>query len=376
MTPRAAAASRRGWTAPVVYLGSMACFTAVALDEYFDLRKWKRVSHTVREPHSGELLSFSLRARRRPPPIGCMDWPAGRALLEWVAADGLHRPFPGTTNTVLEIGSGVGTTAIGLALLSHRTRDQNDAPSAVQVIASDVCGESLSNLCDNAKASGILPVQSKDLVSTSLASDPLLVTEWDAASGASALPANITTRLTHIIGADVVYAGGADGVLFERNLCASQTVGSPEGVGRDAQSDRAGLARTLHELLSIAPNAEVRLMLVNRFAGGAVATLAAVANVPVKSTIVDPSLSTFEEACRKHGLRVEISPVPSDVVRSLNSALPISDRLLWFLSDTWSALVCYRIYREELTSEDSGLKRGVFDDSLSLSLDNIRPHGP
>jgi len=151
----------------------MAAFAAVALDEYLDLRKWKRVAHMVRDPSSTTLLHFTLAARTRPPPIGCMDWPAGRALLEWAATDGLHRAASAST-TVLEIGSGVGTTAVGLALLAEHAAQEagasheSGAPAPrVTVIATDVCHESLSNLRRNAAANGLSLGECSEIVSAS-----------------------------------------------------------------------------------------------------------------------------------------------------------------------------------------------------------------
>jgi len=55
--------------------------------------------------------------------------------------------------------------------------------------------------------------------------------------GAESLPAGVASRLTHIIGADVVYAGGADGVLMQESTAG----GSP----------RVGLATTLDRLCNI-----------------------------------------------------------------------------------------------------------------------------
>eukprot|EP00962_Isochrysis_galbana_P023453 scaffold7098_cov124-Isochrysis_galbana.AAC.1 len=340
-----AMAAKRGWTAPIVYLGSMSAFAALVADEYLDLRRWKAVAHSIREPASGDVISFSLRARTRPPPIGCMDWPAGRALLEWSAAEGLHRPH--SASTVLEIGSGVGTAAVGLVLLANHAVGASARPEAqLSVVATDVCDESLFNLAANARANGLLPGGVEVLDAPPAAPSPparLVTAKWDAASGAGSLPHGLPSRLTHVIGADVVYAGGVDGVLMQR---ARHEDCRQSGGGDDGSRGRAGLAATLDELLLLAPEAQVRLVLVNRFAGGAVATLAAVAGVPVQSTTVDPSLTAFEHACRVRGLHVEASPVPPDVIKSVQATQCLLTRLTWLLADTWGALVCYRICRE------------------------------
>jgi SAM-dependent methyltransferase len=334
-------AAARGWTAPVVYLGSISAFAALAADEYLDLRRWKRVAHSIREPVSGDVVSFSLRARTRPPPIGSMDWPAGRALLDWSAAEGLHCPH--SAATVLEIGSGVGTTAIGLVLLAdHAIRISARPEAQLRVVATDVCEASLSNLAANARANG-LPAEGVESFEGPPAAPPpparLITARWDAACGAGSLPHGLKSQLTHVIGADVVYAGGADGVLI-------QQARHRQGCEGGSDSPRAGLAATLDELLRLAPQAQVRLVLVNRFAGGAVATLAAVASVPVQSTTVNPSLTAFEDACRARGLRVEASPVPLDVIKSVQATQSLLTRVAWLLADTWGGLVCYRICRE------------------------------
>ena len=73
---------RTGWHVHA-YVGGMAALTAYALDEWLDLRKWRRVNHAV-PLHDSERLVVGLRARTRPPPIGAMDWPGGRTLLQWV----------------------------------------------------------------------------------------------------------------------------------------------------------------------------------------------------------------------------------------------------------------------------------------------------
>jgi SAM-dependent methyltransferase len=352
-------AAKRGWTAPIVYVGSISAFAALAADKYLDLRRWKRVAHAIREPASGDSILFSLRARTRPPPIGCMDWAAGRVLLEWLAAEGLH--CPASASTVLEIGSGVGTTAIGLALLANHAAKTSARPEAqLSVVATDVCAESLSNLFANARANGLSPTRADVFDAPPAAPLPsarLITARWDAASGAAPLPPGLAPRLTHIIGADVVYAGGADGVLMQQAQhehprqsgkngdCAPRGRQSGEGGGGSPRGE-AGLAATLDELLRLAPQAQVLLVLVNRFAGGAVATLAAVASVPVQSTTVDPSLTAFHHACSARGLRVEASPVPPEVVRSVQATQSILTRVAWLLADTWGGLLCYRISRE------------------------------
>ena len=132
--------------AVLAYCGSLAATAIWILDEHLDLRRWKKVSYRLADPRPGAPpIQMQLAARTRPPPIGCAEWPAGRVALECAVEDGVLQHG----NTVLEIGSGIGVAAIGLALLGTAVA------SDIRVVASDVCQESLDNLCANARASGV-----------------------------------------------------------------------------------------------------------------------------------------------------------------------------------------------------------------------------
>ena len=65
----------------------------------------RTVHHQVVSPTLTEPINVTLNALTRPPPIGCLEWPAGRVLLQW-CLDCL----PLRNATILEIGSGIGTT--------------------------------------------------------------------------------------------------------------------------------------------------------------------------------------------------------------------------------------------------------------------------
>jgi len=185
--------------------GALALYT---VDEQFDLRRWRVARHHVVAPSLAAPLSLSLRARTRPPPIGAMDWPAGRVLLQLLLEGDAERglpPVPPRGATVLEIGAGIGTAAVGLAAavkqaevrfgVRVRVTNPNPSPSpnpnpnqlaaavkqaevrgmleadqaeacqpggvlpagglrppATRVLATDVCTESLALLAANAEA--------------------------------------------------------------------------------------------------------------------------------------------------------------------------------------------------------------------------------
>ena len=63
----------------VAYVGGLAALTAYALDEWLDVRKWKRVAYDVRSRDGGSHapVSLSISARTRPPPIGGMGGSGG-----------------------------------------------------------------------------------------------------------------------------------------------------------------------------------------------------------------------------------------------------------------------------------------------------------
>jgi hypothetical protein len=228
------------------------------------IRSWQTNSHTIRVNES-DSIEMRIRTKIAPPPIGALEWPAGRVMLQWALDGGVPR----TGGSVLEIGSGVGTTSIGMALAFHRaaaykceyenresdtaTRSTGAAPT--RVIATDVCGASLENLRNNARSNGVRilldsselnspgfscnapnhsvtisdsvtlehKVTSGDNVTTGPAME---VFAWDAgsANAMETFPVDIRS-LTHIIAADVVYSGGASSTPDSRlPLLASSEV--------------------------------------------------------------------------------------------------------------------------------------------------------
>ena len=179
--------------AGAVYAGTLTAVLGLWLDERLDLRKWKRITYSVSESAAASAaFDVSVRARVRPPPIGAMEWPGGRLLLQWALDEG-HLSGP-DSGTVLTIGEGIGVTAIGLALARQQQRGASESSSSSggRVVATDFCDDTLSLLRTNVADSG-------------LEDDALQVSKWDAAGGEAALtslPVPIA-EVSHVIGADV-----------------------------------------------------------------------------------------------------------------------------------------------------------------------------
>ena len=273
------------------YCGCGAVVAAALIDEYSGLRKWRTARHQIATA-AGEYSDLRLRAAVRPPPIGCAEWPAGRVLLECALADDVH-----SDSVVLELGAGIGMTSIGLALAT-----------GARVVATDVDDDALDNLRANAERHKAT----------------LTVARWDATGGATAvrqLP--IAAELTHVLGSDLCYSGGAEA---------------------------PGLAATLSELLRVQPDLAVRLLLVDRFSGGAVAAVAAVAGVEHEATTTDVAIVQFERACAKHGLSTRRHPVPDDAADRVARQLDPWTRFQWWLSGAWEGFVLYEISTQKGSS--------------------------
>lgn len=247
-----------------------------------------------------------------------MEWPAGRILLQW-ALDEAN--LGDATGTVLEIGSGIGVTSIGLALARQQEHGDNSSsaavkttPSLARVVATDSCDETLCLLRANVAESG-------------LDDEQLRVRKWDAAAGEAALqtlPVPLET-LTHVIGSDIVYHGFGE---------------STDGSGR-------GLERTIAALLRARPSLSVRLLVVDRFSGGAVAALSGAAGVnqtsPLHATTVDPAVAAFGNECTRLGLSVRCEPVQSRVLERVRASQWPLARLYWTLCGFYDAMSVYSI---------------------------------
>ena len=282
------------------YAAGVSGLLGVMADEAFDLRKWKQTAYEIHRRSRADAaaaapIHLSVRCRTRPPPIGCMEWPAGRVLLQWALDEGEMDD----DGVVLEVGAGIGLTAIGLAV--SRAARGNKSP----VYATDMCDGTLSLLRENADAMHL---------------SNLHVAKWDAASGASALtslPCPIS-EITHVVGADVVYYG----------------------FGHESDGSGRGLEHTIAALLREKPDLRVSLLVIDRFSGGAVAVLSTNAGVNVHAppTTVDPAVSNFLTTLDTLGLRVTSSPLPPDVIQRVRSSQGWLARITWWLAGHYDGM--------------------------------------
>lgn len=311
--------------AVAVYLGGMLTLGAVAADEWLDLRQWKHVQHSLVEPVQ---LTVRIRARTRAGADeagqGCVDWPTGRALLQWAVDGGV--PLLGAH--VLEIGAGVGLTSIGLALAAQRASEEKGRaspataggpPNATSVIATDVCEVALTNLRCNAASNGASAMRAE---------------LWDAAGGREAVERMpVAPRaLTHVIGADLV-----------SQPIAGAARPAAGGTARHCGGD--GLEATLAALLEANPELSVTLVLYNRFAGGAVSALASNVGAQDVGCTLDPAIVAFERRCSEHGLRTSREALPPSCARRLAATQPLHVRAQWLLGGVWDGLLLYHVSR-------------------------------
>ena len=308
--------SRLPSTAVVAYISGVSALTFAIADDKLHLRQWTTTCHRIAAPPDIS-VSVSIRSKVRAGASeigqGCVDWPAGRALLQWAIAGGV----PLTGATVLEVGAGVGLTSIGCALSAQqRAVATGRAPSLF--LASDVCDAALANAKHNAAH-----VSNEEL--------PLKFCKWNAAGGLSAvkrLPMDAAC-LTHVIGADLVSAP-----VFEASPLTDD-------------DDHDGLEATLSALLAVNPKLSIHLVLTNRCAGGAVSALAGSAGVQhIGGMTFDPALFRFERRCARLGLAVERQPLPEEIVRQVSASQPLHVRFQWWLASTWDdGLLLYTVRR-------------------------------
>ena len=120
--------------------------------------------------------------------------------------------------------------AIGLALAAQTAGKDSD--NASRVIATDVCHESLDNLRSNALKNGLRVGTAQEILHEALqhsgTTPSLGISRWDASLGTlNTLPLP-ASDITHLIGADVVYHGGATDVEHPSNRmvrCPSSSLG-------------------------------------------------------------------------------------------------------------------------------------------------------
>ena len=288
-------------------------------DEALDIRKWKQTNYEVFFRRRSASVSddapssihLSVRCRTRPPPIGCMEWPAGRVLLQWALDEAGLGEHDGSGGVVLELGAGIGITAIGLAVAQRQS-----SATQQQIVATDVCADTLTLLRSNAEAHGI-------------DKDALRVAHWDAALGEESvrtLPCPLA-EVSHILGADVIYYG------FGVNNPADNT--EP---GEHVSSEAIGLPHTLAALLRERPSLRVSLLVVDRFSGGMVSAVAATAGVHQPSTTVDPAVTRFVRGCEEVGLVVESTPLPPSVIATVMASQSLLARAVWWVAGHYDGM--------------------------------------
>ena len=249
-----------------------------------------RVDCALPEPVTMAIMS---RMRYGIDSTGTIEWPGARVLLQYLV-DTLPLDKPGT---VLEVGSGVGTTAIGLVLAAQAASKESSSARHLNVVASDCDEAACAVLRENAGRNGVAS---------------LPVVKWDGAS--DTVPPVAIDELTHLVGSDIVYHGGADDTDAD---VASAT-------------EMRGLAGTLAVLLAQRPSLEVVLLGVERF--------------PSEHTEGrDVALLHFERRCVAHGLSVTRQPFPAATERRVREAQSLAVRSAWWLSGMWESLWVYNV---------------------------------
>ncbi len=247
------------------------------------VRPWRTNTHTV-SVSANERFRMDIRNKAAPPPIGALEWPAGRVLLQWALDGGIPR----TGCSVLEIGSGVGTTCIGLTLAcnnnntnnhdddvadgakAHETGRQQHTSSMAptRVIATDICNASLDNLRHNARSNRVHVHPDDETAVTHTSSSnttvhvhtqknapscsTMEVYNWNAgsASAVKTLPVDIRT-LTHVIAADVVYSGGASSMSKKSRKPPSGDSSSPYTDAPGMKTDDKPVMTTMTHNLTV-----------------------------------------------------------------------------------------------------------------------------
>lgn len=275
-----------GMTRAVVAWGACAGVTAAACaSSAFRWRSvWREQSVRVR---AGAEVPAVIRAKSQPPPIGAVIWDAG-IVLAHIAI--LELVLDHEDACIWEIGSGTGLTAVALALNRPVGR----------IVAGEACGASYENLKTNVERNGVGHVVQPRL--------------WDMAR--EDLPCAVGgAKVTHVIGADVVY----DGASAEQ------------------------LVDCLRTFLSKSPQAEVSVLLVDRFSGGAVASLSGLAGMHPGAERLDANIASFEACAPSRGLSVDQQPISREVRKRVESSLSWPGWIAWRTLNKWAGLRLYRI---------------------------------
>ena len=282
------------------------------------VRSSRETKHMLVAESLPKQLAFTVTSRSRFDlgSTGLTEWPGARVLLQHVT-DTMPLTAGGT---LLEIGSGVGTAAVGIALAAEAAAACSGVVGAepLRVVATDVDEAALALLRHNASQSDC--------------GELLRVEHWDAATGCGglkSLPVPLSC-LTHVVGSDVVYFGGA----------------------HDAASPR-GLVPTLAALLEAQPLLDITLVCMERF--------------PVERGR-DPALLMLEEQCRAAGLHVSRQRVPKQTVHRVQEAQRVLLRVAWQMYGLWDSIWIYKIRR--LASGECG------EEDISLRGELSARHAP
>lgn len=275
-------------------------------------QKWFR-HQSVRLSQLQHMLCYQSESRH----LGTVEWPAGRILLQWCLDGGIRLD----NARILEVGSGVGTTAVGLAKAAKVTG------ASTIVIASDVDDEALKNLNANAILNEI-----------DVDAGMLKIEKFDASKGNADELIKYVQGLTHLIGADVAYYGG----------CSSLPSTSSAGM----KEERGGLASTIAHLIQVNPTLDVTLVLIDRFSGPAVSAITqqtGMRHEPVPD--VDPAISFFESECRKYGLEARREKIEQGVFDRVAAGQSYLQRAAWLVCGYTDGMYLYRIRSGSRTPE-------------------------
>ena len=286
-------ATRPSFAAKAFFLTSTTIVTGCILNSAFPYVSPTR-THSITIPATPATLtpSMIIEARRSPPPIGAIVYPASRLLLHHLMR---HSTAQDKLLPVVDVGSGVGLTSIGLSL------------SSFSVTAVDIDEDVLETLQSNA-------CKNNTLVDTK-------VLDITAASSLAALPSP-----AHYIFADLIYHSGA-----------------------------TSLPSSLVYLLAASPSSRATIVLVSRFGGPGLSALSELVGVQSASNQRKPAavdtthrtddnqIAAFLEHSKNEGLKMKEIEVTDDVRNAVIDDLPLWERGKWYILGIMDGLKLYEV---------------------------------